>query len=499
MKTHDMIRIGQLQVFLDQREMREHGQAVRVGSRAFDILELLIRAEGALVSKEEMMRSVWPHTIVEENNLQVHIAALRKALGPDRDLIVTVPGLGYRLVTNRDLGLARDFPAVPVDEARGANPPTVPVNAALIGRKGDAAEILAAFDDTRIVTLVGAGGIGKTRLATEVATHAADRFPDGVGFVSLAALTNPSDIPHVLAAAIGIANPAESTSLDAICASLAGRRLLVVLDNCEHMIEAAAQLADMLTHAHAGLRVLATSREALRVHGERLRPIRALALPSERDSHEAVLSADAVQLFVERARSADPGFPLDERSVSVVAAICRRLDGLPLAIELAAARAAVLGVAALAAHLDDMFRMLTGGFRTALPRHQTLQAMYDWSYRLLGDAERRLLRWLGVFRDDFPLEAIFSVFEEQQRSTSDILDAMTGLVSKSLVIREESLAGSRYRLLATTRAYARQQLANNGECKAAALAYARYLKTRRELSLSGAVPGGRQAAAHTLM
>jgi len=492
-----MIRIGQLQVFLDQREIREHGQAVRVGSRAFDILELLIRAEGALVSKDEMMRSVWPHTIVEENNLQVHIAALRKALGQHRRLIVTVPGSGYRLVANQDGFSESGSFAAPIDEARRPNRYTIPAVAARVGREGAAAQIMAAFDDSRIVTLVGAGGIGKTRLAADVATHAADRFPDGVAFVSLAALTNPCDVPDVLAGAVGIAVPAASMSLDAICASLAGQRRLVVLDNCEHLIDAAAQLAGLLTSQHAELRVLATSREALRAHGERLWPIGPLALPSEQDGHDAILAADAVQLFVARARAADPRFPLDARSISTVAAICRRLDGLPLAIELAAARAAVLGIEALAAHLDDMFGMLTGGFRTALPRHQTLQAMYDWSYRLLSDAERRLLRWLGVFPDDFPLEAIFGVVDGPQRSAADILDAMTGLVSKSLVIREEQLAGSRYRLLATTRAYARQQLDNNGECTAAALAYARYLKTRR--ASSRAVQDGREAVARALM
>ena len=492
-----MIRIGQLDVFLDERQIRENGQTVRVGSRAFDILALLIRAEGALVSKDEIMRCVWPHTVVEENNLQVHIAALRKVLGRDRHLIVTVPGVGYRLVANFDCGAVADASSVQINAERRPNLHIAAAGTALIGREGAVAEVLDAFDDTRIVTLVGAGGIGKTRIATEAAMRAADRFPDGVVFVSLAALTSPCFVPNAVAAALGITTTAGSTSSDAVGERLANRRILVVLDNCEHLIEAAAQLADILTDAHAGLSVLATSREALRVKGERLRPVSPLALPHECDGRDAMLAASAVQLFIARARAVDPRFPLDERSLAAMAAICRRLDGLPLAIELAAARAAVLGMEALATHLDDMFRMLTGGFRTALPRHQTLQAMYDWSYRLLGDTERRLLRWLGVFRDDFSLEAILGVVEGQAFSTADILDAMTGLVSKSLVIREEAQGASCYRLLATTRAYARQQLENNGECKAASLSYARYLKMRP--AVPPALLDNRGPAAHFLM
>lgn len=497
MKTYAMIRIGQLDVFLDERQIRENGKTVRVGSRAFDILELLIRAEGALVSKDDMMRCVWPHTVVEENNLQVHIAALRKALGQDRHLIVTVPGLGYRLVTHLDRDAAADASAAPIKKSRRPNWHIASAFTALIGRERAVAEILAAFDDTRIVTLVGAGGIGKTRMATEVATHAAARFPDGIVFVPLAALTSPCFLPNALAAALGITIAVGSTSLDAVCACLANRRMLLILDNCEHLIEAAAYLADTLADAHAELRVLATSREALRIRGERLWPIRPLELPDERDDRDAILAASAVQLFIARARAADPHFPLDERGLLAIAAICRRLDGLPLAIELAAARAAVLGIEVLAVHLDDMFRMLTGGFRTALPRHQTLQAMYDWSYRLLSDTERRLLRWLGIFRDDFSLEAIQDVIEGQAFSKAELLDAMTGLVSKSLVIREEVHAASRYRLLATTRAYARQQLENNGERKVAALAYARYLKLLP--ALPTVLRDNRGPAAHSLM
>ncbi|WP_175747821.1 winged helix-turn-helix domain-containing protein [Burkholderia pyrrocinia] len=471
-----MIRIGTLHVFLDRREIRSNGKLLRIGSRAFEILELLIRANGALVSKDEIMQRVWPHTIVEENNLQVHIAALRKALAGDRNLIVTVPGRGYRLVGAQAEGVASVRPAA----SRLTAAPT-----ALIGRERTVADVLAALDTARVVTLVGAGGIGKTRVALEAAMRAEASFPDGAAFVSLATVACPQFVPAALAGAFGIVQPAGSLTLEAVLASVANRRMLLVLDNCEHLLDAAAQIATALTESDTGLCVLATSREALRIQGERLCPVPPLDVPGEGADDAEILRASAVQLFSARVCASDPRFPLDGRSVSLMASVCRRLDGLPLAIELAAARAAVLGIDMLAAHLDDHFRLLTGGFRTALPRHQTLQAMYDWSYRLLGDAERLLLRWLGVFRDSFSIDAVREIVGTKGLADADLLDTIAGLVSKSLLSLESAHGAPRYRLLTTTRAYALQQLANNGECAAAALAHANYFHRLFRLA-----PGG---------
>ncbi|MCA8274639.1 helix-turn-helix transcriptional regulator [Burkholderia sp. AU30280] len=479
-----MIRIGTLHVFLDRREIRSNGKLLRIGSRAFEILELLIRANGALVSKDEIMQRVWPHTIVEENNLQVHIAALRKALADDRNLIVTVPGRGYRLVGGHAEVTA---PARPATSRLTAAP------TALVGREQTVADVLAALDTARVVTLVGAGGIGKTRVALEAAMRAEASFPDGAAFVSLATVAGPRFVPDALAGAFGIVEPTGSLTLEAVLASVANRRMLLVLDNCEHLLDAAAQIATALTESDAGLRVLATSREALRIQGERLCPIPPLDVPDEGADDARALSASAVQLFSARARAADPRFPLDERSVALMASVCRRLDGLPLAIELAAARAAVLGIDVLAAHLDDHFRLLTGGFRTALPRHQTLQAMYDWSYRLLGDAERLLLRWLGVFRDSFSIDAVRDIVGTKGLADADLLDTIAGLVSKSLLSLESAHGTPRYRLLTTTRAYALQQLENNGECAAAARAHANYFHTLFRLAPGGGDDDGPQA------
>jgi predicted ATPase/DNA-binding winged helix-turn-helix (wHTH) protein len=468
-----MIQIGQLQVSLDNREIRSNGKSLRVGSRAFDILELLIRANGALVSKDEIMRSVWPNSVVEENNLQVHVAALRKVLAGDRDLIRTVPGRGYRLVAPRG-----DAAMLTHDAALESGPASAtPSDSTLVGRQSSIVEIIGALDTMKIVTLVGAGGIGKTCTASEVAERVRARFPDGVVFVPLASVSDRRFALYALASARGMSMPAGRLSLGDIVASLTGRRILLVLDNCEHLIDVAAQMAGTLTASNASLHVLATSREALRVPGELLYHVPPLDVPEEWASCDVILEASAVELFVTRARSTDPQFPLDEHSVRLIGTVCRRLDGIPLAIELAAARAAVLGVEVLNDHLDDHFRILTGGFRTALPRHQTLKATFDWSYRLLDDTERKLLRWLGVFMNGFSFDAAFHVVKGCGFSESQVLDALAGLVSKSLVIRECADATPRYRLLEITRAYAVQQLEDFGERKAAALAHANYFQT----------------------
>jgi predicted ATPase/DNA-binding winged helix-turn-helix (wHTH) protein len=466
-----MIQIGRLQVSLDERKILANGESLRIGSRAFDILEVLIQAKGALVSKDEIMRSVWPNSVVEENNLQVHVAALRKALAGDRDLICTVPGRGYRLVAPRN-GIAATS-----DAATGLKPGAIhvaPFSSTLVGRQNAIVEIIGALDTGKIVTLVGPGGIGKTCIASEVAERVRTRFPDGVVFVPLAPVSDRHIALYALASALGMSVPVGHLSLGDVVASLTGRRILLVLDNCEHLIDVAAQMAGVLSASSASLQVLATSREALRIPGEWLYQVPPLDVPDEMANCHSIHQASAVQLFVTRARAAGSQFRPDARTVSLIGLVCRRLDGIPLAIELAAARAAVLGIEVLADHLHDHFRILTGGYRTALPRHQTLKATLDWSYRLLDDNERKLLRWLGVFINGFSFDAAFRVIKGCGFSQSEVLDALGGLVSKSLVVHECAGATSRYRLLAITRAYAMQQLEDFGERKVASLAHANY-------------------------
>jgi predicted ATPase/DNA-binding winged helix-turn-helix (wHTH) protein len=468
-----MIRIGPLHVLLEKREVRLNGEPLRIGNRAFDVLELLIEAEGEVVSKDEIMRRVWAHTVVEENNLQVQIATLRKALGADRGRIVTAAGRGYRLVAAHD---EADTSALVQASQRPPEPPVSFDPSVLVGRQRMIEEILIELERSRVVTLVGAGGIGKTRAAEETAARVASQFEDGIVFVPLASVSNPRFALDALASALRMAAPVGGLSLDAIVAHLANRRLLILLDNCEHLIDVAAQIAGTITDANPGISVLATSREALRIPGERLHPVPPLDVPAEGDASDAIVRTAAVQLFVTRARACDPYLSLDASSLRMIGSLCRRLDGLPLAIELAAARATALGIEVLTGHLDDHFRLLAGGFRTALPRHQTLKAMLDWSYRLLDESERGLLRLLGVFLDGFSLDAVYHIVNARGFSRTMTLDALGGLVSKSLVIRESVNGTTRYRLLAVTRAYALQQLEDNGERKAAALAHARYFR-----------------------
>jgi len=473
-----MIRIGPLDVSLERRELRLAGEVVRIGSRAFDILELLIHAQGELVSKEEIMRRVWPHTVVSDNSLQVHIAALRKALASDHDLIRTVSGRGYRLIGDRSDSAGASAPRTPsrrtrdTGEFRPLRPPTE-----LIGRHDTVERTIDMLDTECMVTLVGTGGIGKTRVAVEVATRIGERFADGVVFVPLESISDSRLAVEALASALGFISSTKPLSLDAVVTALAGRHMLVVLDNCEHVIDAAARIAYALSGTCDGITVLATSREALRIPGECLHRISPLDVPDEHQRCDDPASSSAVQLFVERVRAADSRVPLDRKNLELIATICRRLDGIPLAIELAASRAAVLGIKDVNHYLYDPFRLLTGGSRIAPQRHQALHACLEWSYRLLSEAERMLLRWLGVFPNGFSLDAAHEVVANLRFTRSDLFDTLGSLIAKSLVIRENVQRGAeRYRLFATTRSYAMQKLAESGEGNAASRAHAQYFQ-----------------------
>ncbi|MEM5343060.1 winged helix-turn-helix domain-containing protein [Paraburkholderia azotifigens] len=476
------IRIGQLEVSLDHREVRHDGRKVPVGSRAFDILALLIAADGDLVSKEEIMRGVWPTTVVEKNNLQVHISALRRAFGDERERIATVPGRGYRLILQADAGPVFDAASEPPaasanvsfgsDPARPARQPLPARVPELIGRQDALDGAKGALRAHRTVTLVGTGGIGKTRLAVEVAHAVQQDFADGVVFVPLAAVYDAQSALDALAFAMGSRLSASRTALAQIAAEWREREALVVLDNCEQVLEIVAAMAEALTGAGSRMRVLATSREALRVRDEIVYQLPPLSVPTANDPGADVLRTAAVRFFLARAQADGAQFPLDETSLLLTGEVCRRLDGIPLALELAASRAAVLGIGLLAEHLDDRFRILTGGRRTALPRHQTLKATLDWSYRLLSRDEQKLLRWLGTFVNGFTLDAACAMAARAGLSRMEALDAVSGLVSRSLLTTDFEGSSYRYRLLETTRAYALQQLDDNGERTPAAGAHA---------------------------
>jgi predicted ATPase/transcriptional regulator with XRE-family HTH domain len=351
-----------------------------------------------------------------------------------------------------------------------------------IGREREVAALctrLAAPATTRLLTLTGAGGMGKTRLALAVAEEVLTAYPDGVCLVELAPLGEPALVPGAVAQALDLCEEPDRTVAETLLDQLRERRLLLVLDNCEHLIDACAALASTLLRGCPALRILATSREALGITGEVVWPVPPLTIPApvragSQVSAATVYECESVQLLLARARERRPNFGLTEQNAAAVADVVRRLDGLPLAIELAAARLTALSVEQVAARLDDRFRLLTGGSRVALPRQQTLRAALDWSHDLLSVPEQALLRRLAAFAAEATLEAVEAVCAGEEVAAADVLDLLGGLASKSLVQVWEQDGATRHGLLETVRAYAWEQLAASGETEATALAHVRH-------------------------
>ncbi|HKM88482.1 MAG TPA: winged helix-turn-helix domain-containing protein, partial [Xanthobacteraceae bacterium] len=488
------IAFGRFLLLPHRRELLADGRPVKLGGRAFDVLMALIEAHGAVVSKNALMERVWPERIVEENNLQWQISALRAAFGADRNLIRTVSGRGYQFTAKTDAayGSPEADAGTPIGAAQpdarearrdgeipGQLPPTnlAELISELIGRDDVLDEILSLASAHRLVTLTGAGGIGKTRLALAAARRLLPQFADGVWLAEFSPIADPGLVPVTVAASIGLDLGGGDVSAQRVPQALAGRQMLLVLDTCEHVIGAAAALAEAVLHAGGTLRLLATSREPLRAEGEWVYPVPPLAVPAANaEDADDLLRYGGVRLFVERLRAAEPHFAPDRRSAAMIAAICRQLDGIPLAIELAAARAAVLRVEEVATHLDDRFRILTGGRRTALPRHQTLRATLDWSYELLSEPERVILRRLAVFAGVFRLEAASAVVASPEIAPAEVVDGIANLVAKSLVTRVTGSTVARCRLLDTMRAYGLDKLAESGEREWLARRHAEYYR-----------------------
>ena len=361
--------------------------------------------------------------------------------------------------------LRESFPALRTLEA-------TPNNLALqltsfVGRTRELDEVRTLLRNTRLLTLSGAGGIGKTRLSQQLAAEVMDDFPDGVWFVELAPLSDPRLVPQAVAIVLGVKEEAGRPVVEALIKYAKDRRLLVVLDNCEHLVQACAELVTQLLQAGPHLKILASSRESLRVSGEASYPVPALAVPDpgKAVALPAMTQYEAVLLFVDRAMAALPSFQLTEDNAAAVADICQQLDGIPLALELAAARVRTLSVETIAARLGDRFRLLAGGNRTAMPRQQTLRALIDWSYDLLTENERALLRRLAVFAGGWTLEGAEAVGAAGSIGEQDVVDLLSNLVEKSLVNMEAE--GQRYRLVETVRQYAQDKLDGAGEADAA--------------------------------
>jgi predicted ATPase/DNA-binding winged helix-turn-helix (wHTH) protein len=478
-----MVEFGRFRLDAHRRELLADGLPVPVGSRAFDILIALVEAGGELVTKDELLHSVWSGAVVEEHNLQFQISTLRKALGPDRDFIKTISGRGYRFVAKiinlampEKIGSGLGAPLVA--RHRGAFPASnLPASTSdLVGLDAAVQQLQDLLAERRAVTLTGPGGIGKTTLALEAARRVFPAVNGDVWLVELASLSDPGLVASAVADALGLQLANGKVFPETVARAIGERKLLLVLDNCEHVIDAAANLAETVVRLCPATSILATSREILRIAGECVYGVPPLDVPPpHQDRTDLALEYGAVQLFVARAQALRLDFSPHDENLSAIAAICRRLDGIPLAIEFAAARAATIGVQQVASGLDDRFKLLTGGRRPALPRHQTLRATLDWSYELLPEQERRLLRHLAVFPGGFTPEAATAIISEDDAAPA-ILGGIASLVAKSLVTLNVSATATRWRLLETTRAYALDRLSENGERDVVARRHAEYYR-----------------------
>lgn len=463
---------GPFQLFPERQLLMRGDTPVRIGSRALEILAVLVNRAGEIVEKRELLKRVWPTTFVEESNLKVNITALRRALGEQpasAKYVATVVGRGYRFVAPVQVVAA----APPVaDEGALHNHNLPAAMTRIVGREDLIESIRLELQQARLLTIVGAGGIGKSTVALAVAALAVGRYRDGVWVVDLSATKDAALLPHAIAAAISMEANA-SDVLSALGDYLRQREMLILLESCEHMIEASAAAVDRLLSDASAVRILATSREPLQVKGERVRRLTGLTAPPDDAPLDAAtaLNFPAVQLFVERATDRLDNFSLGDADAPAAAAICRHLDGMPLAIELAATRIDTFGVAGLLDQLDDRLSLLTG-WRTGPERHRTLVATLDWSYQLLAAPEAELLRALSVFAGAFDVPGTLAVGSGRPPET---LNALAQLATKSLLAVDTTGDIVAYRLLDTTRAYAAELLAASGEEDAVRQRHAGYV------------------------
>ncbi|MBH0237905.1 winged helix-turn-helix domain-containing protein [Methylobrevis sp. L22] len=463
------------------------GHPVRIGGRALDILVTLVERSGEIVGKRELMARVWPDTLVEEGNLKVNMNALRRALGegPGAPVyIATVVGRGYRFVAPVTVTEEAVFtPAV--DPPRRHNLPTASTR--LVGRKEEMAQIARDIGETRLVTIVGPGGIGKTTLALAVAETILDQHADGLWLIDLAPLKDGGLVAGAIATVVGLSTDSGSTEA-AVADQLRGRQMLLVLDSCEHLIDGVAVLVDQILLRAPGVRFLATSREPLRVTGERVRRLGGLDAPGKSAGLTAAeaLTFPAVQLFVQRATDQLETFRLSDADAAGVAGICRRLDGLALAIEMAATQIDAFGVAGLHDEVEHRLRLLEGR-RGGAERHRTLAATIDWSYALLAEDEKRALRCLATFASSFRLDAAGAVAATAGHGADAFVGIVGRLVAKSLLSAEVRDRSVVYRLLDTTRDFAIAKLAEAGELDNARRRHAEF--TLRSIEQAEPGPG----------
>lgn len=442
-----------------RRRLERDGASIAIGAKAFDLLAILVSRAGEVVEKAELLERIWHGRAAEESSLRFHIKALRSALG-DRELIVNVAGQGYCFV-----GTVSKGPPASLAEPGSARTLALPHRPQLVGREGVLDGLEAQIFDRRFITIVGPGGVGKTSVAVELGHRLAAAFDGDVCFLDVSGYIEPRLFVDGLALALGI--PVQATAAPpSIATFLSNRRLLLILDGCEPAIETAAALAEEVFHEGPEVHLLVTSREALRAEGEYVCRLSPLPYPMENETVSAsrALEFPAVQLFLRRAEANLQGFAVTDENAAMVGAVCRKLDGLALAIEVAAARVEAHGVGEIDRQLDNHFALRWPGRRTAVARHQTLTAALDWSHAFLTEAERIGLRRISLFPGSFTLEMAVAIAHGWERvSEGDPTDVLGGLVAKSLVQRDQTGQRACYRLLDTTRDYARQKLQDAGE------------------------------------
>ncbi|SEU16793.1 winged helix-turn-helix domain-containing protein [Variovorax sp. OV084] len=475
-------RFGAFTLWETEPRLERDGQPVRLGSRAIGLLVALVGRAGEVISKDELLAAVWPDTVVEEASVRVHMSILRKALGPPGaedgclEWIANIPLRGYRFLGRVHCEFAPSAVAAQVahtslPDALAALPARV---TSLVGREVEIERVLGMLGASRLVTIAGPGGVGKTSVAIRVAARYRERLQAPLGFVDLAPLTSQDHVLTTMARAIGVRGGVPDIE-EAVVQRLEGQPMLLLVDNCEHVIERLSPLLGRLLTALPRLRVLATSREVLRVAGEHVLRLMPLAVQqSQPGSLAHALRSPAVQLLVERAQAAGAG-AFDDASSGPLTRICRQVDGIPLAIELVAARLGAQPVGELAFRLDDHMRLHSTAKQPSLARHRTLAATLDWSIGLLGDTELLLFRRLSVFRAYFGIAAALSV--AASALDPDVAsDALLNLASKSLVVYDtDQAADSPYRLLDTTRSYAHALLVQADENDAVAKSHALFM------------------------
>lgn len=456
MITADEIHFAEWQVWPQLRILLHRGKPVRISARAFDVLVVLLRAEGKAVSKEALLTQVWGNDIVEENNLQAHISAIRRVLGHDRHLLITEFGCGYRF------NITSVPSQTPLESVR-PSPVLTPILASILGRDKAVQEVCALLNQHQMVTITGPGGVGKTRLAWEVVNLVRTHFPDGIYVAELAHITEASGLLSVFSQALHL--PLATVEHDAdLRQQLARRRCLLLIDNCEHVVSELEPVTTLLLTQAPHIRLLLTSQVALQIAGEQQYLLPPLQVPEKKiNDNKALMSFASVRLFIERVQANRHDFHPSDSELPLIGELCRHLDGLPLAIELAASRLPVMSISEVYSRLEDRFQLLSNTLSTRVPRHQKIVTTLEWTYQLLNAREQQLFRTLGTFTDSFSMKSVNDFLETEDKDSWQVIDHLQRLLSLSLIQTRHQVPVTRFRLLETMRQFACTKLRQAGE------------------------------------